>query len=147
MRNFRIAAVIALVALSLGGCAQLNDGWSRVRNTFEVVTSAKVSPEAIVLLASTFDAFEVTAKNYIDPQLNKRCTGSNGPICRDPGATKAINQAVRSGRVARDNAKQFLRDHPGELGTQGLYDALKASVDTLRSIFDQYGIKTPGGVL
>jgi hypothetical protein len=82
----------------------------------------------------------VTAKNYINPALNKRCNGSNGPICRDPNATIALNKAIREGRVARNNAKQFLRDHPGQLGTQGLYDALQLSVTTLQSIFAQYNI-------
>lgn len=146
MRKLMLAAAMAL-ALAAGGCAEVKQTWQKIEHVAEAVTQAKVSPEAIVLLASTYDAFEATAKNYIDPRLNKRCDGTNGPICRDPNATVALNKAVRAGREARNNVKQFLRDHPGELGTQGLYDALKASVDTLREIFAQYSIKTPGGVL
>jgi hypothetical protein len=140
MRNWKIAAAAALVALSLGGCATVTSFGQKVEGVVSAVTGATVSPEAIIILANSFDAMQVTAKNYINPALNKRCNGSNGPICRDPVATLALNRAIREGRVARNNAKQFLRDHPGQLGTQGLYDALQLSVSTLQSIFAQYNI-------
>ncbi|WP_262048668.1 hypothetical protein [Bradyrhizobium sp. Bra78] len=150
MRKLMLAAAMAL-AIAGGGCSQVRDTWQKIEHVAEAVTRSKVSPEAVVLLASTYDAFEATAKNYVDPRLNKRCDGTNGPICRDPDATIALNKAVRAGRKARNDVKQFLRDHPNELGTQGFYDALKQSVETLRGIFTQYGIKTPlamtGGVL
>ncbi|MFB6460443.1 hypothetical protein [Bradyrhizobium tunisiense] len=146
MRKVMLAAAMALAVVA-AGCSQVRETWQKIEHVAEAVTQSKVSPEAIVLLASTFDAFEATAKNYIDPRLNKRCDGSNGPICRDPNATIALNRAVRAGRQARNDVKRFLRDHPGELGTQGLYDALKQSVETLRGIFAQYGINVPGGVL
>jgi hypothetical protein len=133
-----------MLALSLAGCASFNqklsDAIGKVEAVASAVTGATVSPAAVLVLANSFDAFEATAKNYIDPTLNKRCDGTNGTICRDPNATIALNKAIRTGRVARNNAKQFLRDHPGQLGTQGLYDALKSSVDTLQSIFTQYSI-------
>lgn len=129
----------ALLALALAGCAPGSFG-AKVEGVVSAITGASVSPEAILIASNTFDALEVTAKNYINPALNKRCTGSNGPICRDPNATVALNKAIRSGRVARNNAKQFLRDHPGQLGSQGLYDALQTSVSTLQAIFTQYSI-------
>lgn len=147
MRKLMLVGAMALAVIAVGGCSQVRETWQKVEHVAQAVTQSKVSPEAVVLLASTYDAFEATAKNYIDPRLNRRCDGSNGPICRDPVATIALNKAVRAGRQARNDVKQFLRDHPGELGTQGLYDALKQSVDTLRGIFAQYNIKTPGGVL
>jgi hypothetical protein len=138
MRHFRFAVAAALLSLSLAGCA--TQFGQKVEGVVSAITGATVSPEAIIILANSFDAMQVTAKNYINPALNKRCTGTNGPICRDPNATIALNKAIRTGRVARNNAKQFLRDHPGELGPQGLYDALQLSVGTLQSIFSQYNI-------
>jgi Flp pilus assembly pilin Flp len=134
------AGAIVVLAMGLGGCAEFNTFETKVSGAWSAVTGATVSPAAIEVSASAFDALEATAKNYINPALNKRCDGTNGPICRDPKATIAINTAIRSGRVARNNAKQFLRDHPGQLGSQGLYDALQTSVTTLRGIFSQYGI-------
>jgi hypothetical protein len=140
MRNaFAGALALALSASTLGGCAPGSFG-AKVEGVVSAMTGATVSPAAITILANTYDALEATAKNYVDPRLNKRCNGSNGPICRDPDATIALNKAIRSGRVARNNVKQFLRDHPGQLGAQGLYDALQASVSTLEAIFKQYSI-------
>jgi hypothetical protein len=147
MIRTRMATVaLLMLATVLGGCAgeleKFKSTIGAAASVVEVAVSATVSPNAIVLAASSYDALAATAKNYIDPRLNKRCNGSNGPICRDPNATIAINKAIREGRVARNNAKQFLRDHPGELGTQGLYDALQLAIGTLQSIFSQYNIGT-----
>ncbi len=138
MRKFYAGATVAL-ALMLGACAPGSFG-AKVEGIYSAFTGATVSPAAIIISANAYDALEVTAKNYVNPQLNKRCDGSNGPVCRDPNATLAINAAIRSGRVARNNAKQFLRDHPGQLGSQGLYDALQTAVSTLEAIFKQYNI-------
>jgi hypothetical protein len=145
MRASLFAAIgLAVCAVLLGGCAEFSQLETKISGVISAVTGSTVSPAAIIISADAFDALEATAKNYVNPRLNKRCDGSNGPICRDPKATVAINAAIRSGRVARNNAKQFLRDHPGQLGSQGLYDALQASVSTLQGIFRQYGI---GGAL
>lgn len=122
----KILMVLALVSLT--GCAE-------IRNAYDAVTGASVSPQAVVLAASTFDAFEVTATNYL--RLRK-CTDTNRPVCRDPAVTPTVIGAVRSGRVARNNLKQFLRDHPGQLGPQGDYDALVAATQTLRGALSEY---------
>ena len=126
----RMLSIAAAVALSLAGCAEVQNAW-------QAVTSASVSPTTVVVAANTFDALEATATNYL--RLPK-CTGSNGPVCRDPGATKQIIPAVRAGRVARANLEQFFKDHPGQLGPQGLYDALTAAIATLQSVFAQYNV-------
>ncbi|MDE2105527.1 MAG: hypothetical protein KGL39_50335 [Patescibacteria group bacterium] len=122
--------VAAIVALSLGACAQ-------IQTAYDAVSGAKVSPTAVIVAGNSFDALEATATNYL---RLKKCNGSNGPVCRDPKATAIIIPAVRSGRVARTNLEQFMKDHPGELGPQGLYDSLKVSIDTLRQAFSQYNI-------
>lgn len=139
MQKFLAGALALALLLPLGACAPGSFG-AKVEGAISAISGATVSPQAIIIAANAFDALEATAKNYVNPALNKRCNGSNGPVCRDPAATVAINKAVRAGRVARNNAKQFLRDHPGQLGTRGLYDALQASVTTLEAIFRQYNI-------
>lgn len=125
MKHFvRIFAVF--LAVTVAGCAGTTLG-----NLYQSVTTSKVSPEAIVLAASTFDALEVTATNYLRA---RRCTGTNGPICRDPAVTPTVIQYVHSGREARNQLKAFLRAHPGELGDAGLYDALTAANSTLQNV-------------
>lgn len=123
------------IALTLGvaGCGTIET----VRQAYQAVVQVKVSPTAIIVAANTFNAMEATATNYL---RLPRCTGTNGPVCRSPVATAKLIPAIRSGRVARDNAIDFIEKHPGELGPQGLYDALKTSVETLRIIFSQYNV-------
>ena len=125
LRFLLIAAVVALA-----GCTQLQNAW-------EAATSAPVSPTLVIVGGNTVDALEATATNYL--KLPK-CTGKNGPVCRSVAATAQIIPAVRSMRVARNNLEQFLRDHPGQLAPQGLYDALKAAMQTTQDIIAQYNI-------
>lgn len=125
----RIAAIV-LAGCLLASCASL-------QNAYNAATGANVNPTTVIVAANTFDALEATATNYL--KLPK-CTASNGPICRDPAATKAIIPAVRSGRVARTNLEQFFKDHPGQLGPTGLYSALTASISTLQGVYAQYNI-------
>ncbi len=118
-----------ILALNLTACANIQNAW-------QAATSATVSPTVVVVSANTFDALEVTATNYLRlPKCN-----STSVVCRNPTATAKIIPAIRSGRVARNNLEQFMKDHPGQLGSQGSYDALKASIATLQDIFSQYNI-------
>jgi len=124
----RILALLVLI--SLAGCAE-------IRNAYDVVTGANVSPAVVQVAVNSFDALEATATNYLKLP---RCNGKNGPICRDPGATAAIIPAVRAGRVARNNLETFIQQNPGQLGPSGLYNALQAASSTLQGIYTQYHI-------
>ncbi|MCK1693748.1 hypothetical protein [Bradyrhizobium sp. 144] len=125
-----------LLAISVAGCAQFQTFENKVSTVYSAITGASVNPQAVLVASNIFDGLEVTATNYL--RLTK-CNGST-PVCRDPSATKAIIPAVRSGRVARNNLQQFFKDHPGQLGPAGLYDALQASIATLQSAFARYQI-------
>lgn len=126
MRKLIMAGVLAL---ALGGCANLQQTW-------DTLTSAQVTPQVVLIAGNTFDGLEATATNYLKLA---RCTGSNGPVCRDPATSAKIISAVRSGRVARNNLEQFFADHPGQLGPQGLYDAFQAAISTLQTILANTG--------
>lgn len=128
----RFIAVIGL-SLVLASCAQTR----AIFDTFETATSATVSSEAVILAASSFDAVEITATNYL---RLRRCTGTNGPLCRDPGVTKIVIPAVQEGRKARNSLKAFARSHPNALGPQGTYDALVLSTQTIKSALSTYQI-------
>jgi hypothetical protein len=141
MHKLRLVAAFALVALTLGGCAQVRETWQKIEGAISAVTGATIDPKALIIAASAWDALEVTAKNYVDPRINRRCTGTNGPICRDPEVTKYVNAAVEAGIAARNDVQAFLRDHPGELGTQGLYEGLQLAIANLKRVFALYNIK------
>ena len=123
--------VLAVVlALSLGGCANL-------QGVYSTITGATVSPTAVIVAGNTFDALEATATNYVSLP---RCQTVTNYACSNRKAIAPIRKAVRAGRVARNNLEQFLRDNPGKLGPTGLYNALNASIDTLKAVFEQYNV-------
>lgn len=122
--------MVLTVALSLSGCTSFH-------TALDVLSGVTVSPEAVVIASNTFNALEATATNYL---RLKRCNGNNGPVCRDPAATKVLIPAIRTARKARNDLEQFLTDHPGQLGPTGLYDALRQSVETVKNIVIQYHI-------
>lgn len=119
---------IGLVALSVAGCGT-------IRDIYYGATEAKVDAKTVVLAASAFDSVEILATNYL---RSPRCTENNRPICRDPSVTPTIIGSVRAGRVARNNLKQFLRDHPGQLGPRGDYDAMITATNTLKDALATY---------
>lgn len=125
MRKLALIVAVALLP-SIGGCAQ----FQKLQDAFSVVTSAQVSPTAVVVAARSFNLLEGLATDYLNLP---RCNGTN-PVCRSPAITKQVIPAVRQGRAARDSLIAFQRAHPGALGSQGAYDALLASIDTLKSI-------------
>lgn len=131
MKKILIACAIVF---SLSGCAQ-------IQNAYSVVTGTSVSPGAVIIAGYSVDALEATATQYL---RRPRCGTAGVIVCRSPAATKAIIPAVRSMRFARDEAENFLATHPGQLGSQGLYDALQKTATTLKNVFDQYAI-TIGG--
>ena len=135
MKTFLKLTAIGLIGFSLVGCGTI----AKIQTAYEAVTSATVSPQAIILAADAFDVVKITATNYL---RTKRCTGTNGPVCRDPALTKTIASAVNNGTDARNTLKQFLRAHPGHLGDQGVYDALTTATATLTKLLAAYQAAT-----
>jgi hypothetical protein len=124
---------LLLAGLALGGCA------GQVQETWTKLTSTEVSPTAVIVAANAFNAVKATATNYI---RLPRCTGQNGPACRDPAVAAKIIPAVRSGTIARNGLTTFLRNNPGKLGPSGLYNALVGSTSVLNGIYAQYNIRS-----
>lgn len=120
---------IVLLAFALTGCATLE----RIQAAYTVATSSTVTIDQASLAINSFRALEITATNYL--QL-PRCTGANGPICRDPGLSKQVVAAIRAGRVARNDLKTFMRSH--QTGNATYYNALISASDTIRAVIDAY---------
>lgn len=126
MRKLLIAATLAL---ALGGCANVQNAW-------DTLTGSRVSPQAVYVSMNVFDGFERTATNYL-----RLCHGSpSNPVC-SKNAEVQIANAVRAGRVARNNLKAFMVAHPDALGAQGVYDAFSAATDTLKTALQTYGVQ------
>lgn len=121
-----------LLALSfllvLGGCA-------RVSEALSAATTVTVPDKSVYVAVNTFDALKVTATNYLSlPKCGKF-------PCYSMEAKAKIVPAVRAGTIARNNIERFRREHPGELGLKGDYDALTGSVDTLKAIYALYNVE------
>lgn len=126
MKRIFGALVAVSLAFSMVGCAEWRD---RIQVGYQAVTSVAVTPREVVIAMSAYDVEAVLATNY---QRGVRCDGSNGPICRDPAWRVRIDQAILSGRVARNNLKAYLKEHPGVTEIRlADYDTLKAATETL----------------
>lgn len=132
MRKLFAVAAIAL-AVSLGGCGTVGT----LQKAWDVATSTKVSPAAMVIARESFNVVEVTATRYL---RQKKCSATSGPVCRNPEASRKIIPIVRDGIMARRYMVQFMKDHPGELGPGGVYDAVNLATDGLKKIFADYRI-------
>lgn len=118
--------LIIALALSLGGCAAIQ----RLEGT-------TISPQTVVLARNSFDALEATATNYL---ALARCDKTTAKVCRDKSISAILIPAVQNARKARSDLATFQKTHPGQLGSQGLYDALQLSVTTLTGIITTYNI-------
>lgn len=137
MRQLRVAALALVIGFGVGGCQQ----FQKVQNFVEsvqVTATGTVKPQAFLVAINVFDALEVTGTNY----LRLQPCPTNAPVCRDREAIEPLIKAIESGRLARNNIKKFLREHPGELGTKGLYDALQLSIDTVQGIYAKYKVQS-----
>lgn len=124
----RTAIVLVAASFLTTGCASIQDYYNAVSSAISSAASSEATPKVVAVAISSFDAIKITATNYT---RLPRCTGVNGPICRDPALRVKIKQAVAAGTVARNNLKAFLRQNPKSLADAGLYNSLLAAKQTL----------------
>lgn len=115
---------IGFLAFALSGCAQL----STITNAVSTASQATVPAKEIYIALNSFDAVKITATNYI-----RACVNYN-PLCVSRPAVANIKVAIAKGTPARNSLKQFLRDHPGQLGDSGVFDILTSATATLTKI-------------
>lgn len=134
MRKLGLAAALVLMSVSMGACTEL----ALIQRSVAAVQNVVVSKDGVVIAVSTFHAVERVATNYLE---QKKCPrGIQRPTCRSPAITEKIATAITEGQRARDNLLDFAEGHPGTLGTQGWFDALRATTSTLKGIFKAYNI-------
>lgn len=128
-RNLWALAVAVLWMLLVAGCQPL----SRIETAISTASDFTVPPQLIVIAANSFDAIEVTAKNVL-----VACTPAQRPAACNDTLLRQMIGGVRSGRDARAGLEGFLRAHPGQLGSKGLYDILVAATDTINKAVADY---------
>lgn len=134
MRKFGLAVALVLLSTTLGSCASLNT----IKQTWDAAKNVVVNKNGVVIAVQTFNAAERTATVYLN---QKKCPRNvQRPTCRSPAITEAIATAITEGQRARDGLLDFAEGHPGAIGDQGLYDALRGSIGTLKSFFAAYKI-------
>lgn len=89
---------VVLVALWLGGCAQL----SAITGAWNYAEGITVTPQAILIASNAFNVLEGTATNYFNycrPRLVE-------PVCSADNRRKVI-RGVRAGRQARTTLESY----------------------------------------
>lgn len=89
---------IILVALWLGGCAQLG----LLRDAYNYAEGTTVSPQAILIASNAFNALEGTATNYFN-YCRSRLVET---VCSADNRRKVI-KGVRAGRAARTTLEGY----------------------------------------
>lgn len=164
MRRF----VISLAALAglglLGGCAEIE----KIRQTVvatqqatEIAAQKVLTPSVVLVAASTFDAVEGTATNYLE---SCPCAGgSRGRpgLCADIGGTRskpglcapadaveaAIGDSIDAGIVVRKKLVKAIRDAKGgSIPLTADWETLKGATALMREVLSKYGVALPGGL-
>ena len=127
----KLASLIIVAALALGGCSTITQAW-------DVATATSVPPQYALAAANSFDAVETVATGY----LQLPACGSTGAsvACRNAVAVAKIVPAVRSGRAARNAIETLLGQNSGAAIPVASYNTLEAAISTLQTINSQYNI-------
>lgn len=134
--KYRAAAALAMLAFSLGGCAEWNKLETTVVNAVGVLGSTKVNSKSAYVAINVFNAAERTVTSYLSLPP---CIGA-GTLCRVNGAAAALEGPFTAGIVARDNLRVFMKANPGTLADAGLYNTLTAATAGLQRVMDAYGV-------
>jgi len=110
--------LVIVLALSLGGCAQLQ--------TLTQVVTATVSPTQAIVAANAFDAAESGATAYLVYCRTNLATA----ICSADNR-RAVIKYTRAGRAARNQIETTINS--GSSVPSALYNTLIAAVTNLRS--------------
>jgi len=118
--------IIAVLSLSLAGCATFQKLGQDISNVVGIVTSAKVTPQQILVVANAYDAVEATATQYllychVNPAI---------PQCALK-TRKLVVADVRAGRAARNALEPYVIS--GGAGPSDIYNTLVATITAIKN--------------
>ena len=134
MKLLRLAALIALACfvLPLAGCTTLN----QIGSAYSMLTDASVPQATAAAAVQSFDIIKESATAYV-----AYCTPNPAPAgCNDALIQKKVDPAITAGTQARDGLWGYVKAHPGQLGSKGLYDALTTATQTLNSMAATFAV-------
>lgn len=114
----KFGIAIALLALSLGGCASL-------QNVYTLATTATVPVGTVVITANAFDALKATAINYANYCVAQKFPQ---PTC-SAANRRSVIKAVNAGTAARVQLEASINTTQPALST--VYNTLVAAVNAL----------------
>lgn len=117
--------IATLLAASLAGCTTFGTLERDVGNVVGVLTSAKVTPQQIIIAANAYDAIEATATQYL------LFCKANPAVAQCLLATrKKVVADVRAARVFRAQLEPYILN--GGAGPSGIYNSLVAAITTIK---------------
>ena len=136
MNRLKALFAVAMLSLSLGGCA----GWTKfettVSNAVGVLGSTKINSKTAYVAINSMNATERLVTAYLRlPQ----CNGSI-PLCRAPGAAQALDGPFNAAISASNDLWSFMRANPGTLADAGLYNTLTSAAAALQNVMNIYGV-------
>ncbi len=134
-RAIRSFAILAVLALPLGGCPGGSlDSFGTAASS---VLTATVPADAVIVARTGFNQAEITATAYL---RLPRCMddGSNRPLCRDPAQLQRIVDSVTSGRSARRRLAALQRSNPGGNVPIADYNTLTQSTSIINDLTAAY---------
>lgn len=141
---FRLAAFASLLLATalLPACssADIEQFTSGFHTGAAAITATKVPANDIVAGIQAFDLMKISATGY---NTMRRCTGNNGPFCRDPAMTEKIDVLIQEGTRQRNLLKEYVRNNPDGFGPQDAYDKLLASTSALKGLISVYTATNP----
>lgn len=123
--------IILLSILMLGGCAQVSTDWAAATKVIGAIerTKAPTLAQVYELRAGYDAAFLAPAANY--RRLGDCAVGVASTLavpCAEPKIVAKLKAIDKQAVAALDSLEVFTRDHPGDLGINGLYDAAKLAI-------------------
>lgn len=128
MRKILPILLLPIALLSFGCAQQLQE----LKNVYSLVTSATVSPTAIIVAGNSFDALEGTGTQYLIYCKSFR----TDPICApgtvdNPGPLRQVLKYTRAGRAARNQLETYITTNTAAPSI--LYNTLITAINNLNT--------------
>lgn len=125
--KLKYGIVIALAAMALGGCAQLQTALDEVKGVYTFATTATVDSGQAGIVANAYDILKNTATNYGNYCITQKFPQ---PLC-SAANRRAVIKGVSSGTAARAQIEVAISTSQPISGT--VYNAIVAAVQALQA--------------
>lgn len=125
--KIKYGIAIAVMAMALAGCAQVQTALSDLQGAYTLVTTTTVTSGQAGIVANAYDALKGTAVNYGNYCVTQKFPQ---PVC-SAANRRAVIKAMRSGDAARIQIEVPITT--AQPVTATLYNTLVAAVNALKA--------------